>query len=227
MGGLHAGSDADLHFQARFEQSHLPQAITGLDLRLIMVNAATSRLLGRPVDELIGMHVDTLTHPDAAASRARELLDGDASGMLEYERVYQRPDGRGVPVRLFATLVRDPSGAPQNIAAFLVDLTDQKHAEEALRSRERCSRLSWSGPPTWPSSTRRTGPSCTRTPPSPASATPRTRCSASRVSTSSIPRTGTSWRQPSRRCRGGRRRPCHWSTGTTTPTAGSAGSKRG
>jgi diguanylate cyclase (GGDEF)-like protein/PAS domain S-box-containing protein len=136
MSPLHDGLDADLHFQARFEQSHLPQAITGLDLRLIRVNAATSRLLGRPMKDLIGVHVDTLTHPDAATSRAPELLEEGASGMLEYERAYQRPDGIAVPVRLFATLVRDPDGAPLNIAAFLVDLTDQKRAEEALRSRE-------------------------------------------------------------------------------------------
>jgi diguanylate cyclase (GGDEF)-like protein/PAS domain S-box-containing protein len=136
MSGLEAGWGADLHFQARFEQSHLPQAITGLDLRLVMVNAAMSRLLDRSVEELIGMHVDILTHPDAPASRARELLGEDASGMLEYERVYQRPNGIRVPARLFATLVRDGDGAPQNIAAFVVDLTDQKRAEEALRSRE-------------------------------------------------------------------------------------------
>jgi PAS domain S-box-containing protein len=104
-----------------------------------MVNAAMSRLLGSPVEELIGVHVDTLTHRDGPASRARELLEEDASGMLEYERVYQRPDGTLVPARLFATLVRDQDGAPQNIAAFVVDLTDQKRAEEALRCRESLS----------------------------------------------------------------------------------------
>ena len=135
MSGLQAEFGADQHFQARFEQSHLPQAITGLDLRLVMVNAAMSRLLGRSVEELIGVHVDTLTHPDAPASRARELFE-DASGTLEYERVYQRPDGVRISARLFATLVRDQDGAPQNIAAFVVDLTDQKRAEEALRIRE-------------------------------------------------------------------------------------------
>ena len=41
-----------------------------------------------------------------------------------------------MPVRLFATLVHDQDGAPQNIAAFVVDLTDQKRAEDALRCRE-------------------------------------------------------------------------------------------
>lgn len=136
MRGLHTTSGAELHFQARFEQSHLPQAITGLDLRLVRVNAAMGRLLGRSVEELIGVHVDTLTHPEAPASRAGELLEEGATDELEYERVYQRPDGTPVPARLFATLVRDPDGAPQNIAAFVVDVTDQKRAEEALKSRE-------------------------------------------------------------------------------------------
>lgn len=136
MRRVHEAARANLHFQARFEQSQLPQAITGLDLRVVAVNAAMGKLLGRSVEELVGVHVDTLTHPDAPASRARELLEEGASGELEYERVYRRPDGTPVPVRLFATLVRDGAGEPQNIAAFVVDLTDQKRAEEALRSRE-------------------------------------------------------------------------------------------
>lgn len=136
MCGLRVASGVDQHFQARFEQSQLPQAITGLDLRLVMVNEAMSRLLGRSVEQLIGVHVDTLTHPEAWPSRAWELLVEGASGELEYERVYQRPEGTPVPVRLFATLVRDPGGAPQSIAAFVVDLADQKRAEESLRSRE-------------------------------------------------------------------------------------------
>ncbi|MET0788467.1 MAG: PAS domain S-box protein, partial [Cellulomonas sp.] len=136
MHGLHDASIADPFFQARFDHSHLPQAITGPDLRLAMVNAAMARLLGRSVEELTGVHVDTLTHPEAPTSRARELLEDGATGELEYERVYQRPDGTAVPARLFATLVRDPGGEPRNIAAFVVDLTDQKRAEEALRSQE-------------------------------------------------------------------------------------------
>lgn len=136
MHALQDASGVDLHFQARFDQSNLPQAITGLDLRLVMVNAAMGRLLGRSVEELIGVHVDTLTHPEAPPSRAGELLMDGASGELEYERVYQRPDGTPVPARLFATLVRDPGGAPQNIAAFVVDLGAQKLAEATLRSRE-------------------------------------------------------------------------------------------
>jgi diguanylate cyclase (GGDEF)-like protein/PAS domain S-box-containing protein len=136
MWGPPAASGVDRHLQARFEQSHLPQAITGLDLRLVMVNEAMGSLLGRSVEELIGVYVDTLTHPEAPASPAWELLEEGMSGQLEFERVYQRPDGTPVPARLFATLVRDPGGAPQNIAAFVVDLTDQKRAEEALRSRE-------------------------------------------------------------------------------------------
>jgi hypothetical protein len=89
MGALQAGLDADLHLQARFEQSHLPQAITGLDLHLVSVNAAMSRLLSMPVEELNGAHVDDLTHPGTPASRAWELLEEGASGLLEYGRAHQ------------------------------------------------------------------------------------------------------------------------------------------
>jgi diguanylate cyclase (GGDEF)-like protein/PAS domain S-box-containing protein len=123
--------------QARFEQSHLPQAITGLDLRLEAVSEAMGRLLGRRADELIGVHVDCLTPPDAPSSQAHELLESGASGELDYERVYQRPDGTRVPVRVFASLVRDTDGAPLSISVYVVDLTDQQRAEDALRGREK------------------------------------------------------------------------------------------
>ncbi len=225
MCGLHAGSVPDLHSQSIFEQSPLPQAIAGLDLRLVAVNAAMSTLLGRPADELIGLHVDSFKHPDAPTSRACELLDDHAGGMLEYERVYHRPDDVEVPVRLFATLVRDGSGTPQHISAFVVDLTDQKRAEEALRGKDALFQPCWSGRRTWPWSTHRTAPSSTRTPRWPASASPRNRSSASRGSTSSILRTGISSRQRSSRSSAGPTSRCRGSTGTSMPMAASDGSK--
>jgi len=130
-------SDADVMMRARFEQSHLPQAITGLDLRLVAVNEALGRLLGRPADDLIGVHVDCLTPPGAPSSRASELLENGVIGELDYVRIFQRPDGTRVPARLFASLVRDANGDPHSVAVFVVDLTDQQRAEDALRSRER------------------------------------------------------------------------------------------
>lgn len=79
--------EADALMRARFEQSHLPLAIAGLDMRLVAVNEAMGRLLGRPVNELIGVRIDCLTSPETPSSRASELLESGASGELDNEGV--------------------------------------------------------------------------------------------------------------------------------------------
>jgi diguanylate cyclase (GGDEF)-like protein/PAS domain S-box-containing protein len=128
---------SDRHFRARFEQSSLAQAVTDLDLRLTAVNNAMCELLGRSAVELVGMHVDDLAHPSGSPSRARELLHDTSRHDLEYERVYERPDGTIVPARLIASLVADDEGRPHSIASFVVDLSAQKQAEYTLAERER------------------------------------------------------------------------------------------
>ncbi len=127
---------SEKHLLARFEQSSLAQALTDLDLRLTAVNHAMCELLGRTTEELLGTHVDELGHPSGPPSRARELLDGASERDLEYERVYERPDGTPVPARLIASVLADDEGRPHRIAAYIVDLTAQKQAETALGERE-------------------------------------------------------------------------------------------
>ncbi|QWZ07367.1 EAL domain-containing protein [Nocardioides panacis] len=124
------------HFRARFEQSSLAQALTDLDLRLTAVNGAMCDLLGRTSEELLGMHVDELAHPTCPPSRAQELLHDPSTHDLEYERVYERPDGTPVPARLIASLLADDEGRPHSIASFVVDLSAQRQAESALKERE-------------------------------------------------------------------------------------------
>jgi PAS domain S-box-containing protein len=173
------------------------------------------------------VHVDTLTHPDAATSRAPELLEEGASGMLEYERAYQRPDGIAVPVRLFATLVRDPDGAPLNIAAFLVDLTDQKRAEEALRSRETLFQALLE---------RASDVAVVNAPDGTVMYANTTVSSFGYTPEQVLGQKGLDFVHPEDRhlveaafaqIQGGRKKRCRWSTGTTTRAATSDGSKHG
>ena len=44
----------------------MAQAVTDLELRLTAVNRAMCELLGRTAEELLGKHVDELTHPSRA-----------------------------------------------------------------------------------------------------------------------------------------------------------------
>ncbi|MET0523714.1 MAG: PAS domain S-box protein, partial [Nocardioides sp.] len=110
--------------------------MTDLELRLTAVNEAMCALLGRTAEELLGKHVDEFVDPSGPTCRAQELLLERSSGDLQYERVYERPDGSLVPARLIASLLADDEGRPHSIAAFAMDLTAQKQAESALKERE-------------------------------------------------------------------------------------------
>ena len=128
--------ETEEHFRARFVQSSLAQAVTDLELRLTAVNRAMCELLGRTAEELLGKHVDDLADPSGPPSRARELMQQGSLHDLEYERVYERPDGTLVPARLIASLLVDEEGRAHSIASFAVDLSAQKQAEAALGERE-------------------------------------------------------------------------------------------
>src|SRR3954466_8723046 len=82
------------------------------------------------------MHVDDFAHTGGPPSRARELLRTMSPDDLEYERLYERPDGTLVPARLIASLLADEQGRAHSIASFVVDLSDQRKAETALGKRE-------------------------------------------------------------------------------------------
>jgi PAS domain S-box-containing protein len=90
------GSEAE--FRAAFEQSAAPMSqadcATG---RLLRVNAAYCRLLGRSEQELVGTHFADFTHPDdreADHESFRRLASGERS-VREVEKRYVRPDGSG------------------------------------------------------------------------------------------------------------------------------------
>jgi len=120
-------------FIARFDQSRLPQVLVDNDGRYQAVNDAFCALVGRPRSELVGAHPTQITHPDDTG--AGEILlaamrrgDVDAS---QVERVFMDPDGRPVPVRIDATLLRDADGLPSGCAASMLDLRPLRESEQA------------------------------------------------------------------------------------------------
>jgi PAS domain S-box-containing protein len=102
----------------------------------IYANARAAEITGYEVDELLGMGIKDLVHPDEL-SKVRETyrrrLEGQ-SAPRHYETRFVRKDGSAVPVEL--------SGAKtmwQGVTADLVmirDIAERKGAEEALRKSE-------------------------------------------------------------------------------------------
>ena len=64
-------ADAEARFSSAFENSGMGMTITSLEGRYVRVNPAFARMVGRSVAELVGMHVQEVTHPEDVGREAR------------------------------------------------------------------------------------------------------------------------------------------------------------
>jgi PAS domain S-box-containing protein len=127
-----------------FKSSSVGIATDPLDRGAKSVNPAFQRLLGYTESELQNLTVFDFTHEDDQEA-TRKLRDGvltGAQGSYRLEKRYRRKDGTIVWADVSASVVPPPT---DNTSAFLaiivVDITDRKRAEEALRASEERWRL--------------------------------------------------------------------------------------
>ena len=124
--------------RAAFDQASIGRTLTRPDGRLARANQALCAMLGYSAAELERMSFADITHPDDMAS-SRECIRALLAGELQtcqLEKRYLHRDGRVVWTSVNATLVRDADGAPLYFVTDIIDITERKRAEEALRRSE-------------------------------------------------------------------------------------------
>ena len=123
--------ESERRFRTLFEQAQAGMSFVGLDGRMMSVNPAFRLLVGYTDDELRGLTITDITHPEdvAATTEAmRVMLAGEAPG-LRYEKRFLRKDGHSVWADVNARLVRDHSGKPLHFQTVVVDIADRKWNE--------------------------------------------------------------------------------------------------
>lgn len=120
---------------------HAPTAMTTTDLdgRILRANRACAELLGRSVDQMVGLSQAELVHDDdrdgLLAAYAALRADG---GEFRQEFRYPRRDGSEMQALHYGALVANADGEPQMIISELVDrsaLFAANREAEALRER--------------------------------------------------------------------------------------------
>jgi diguanylate cyclase (GGDEF)-like protein/PAS domain S-box-containing protein len=126
---------AEEQYRTAFEFAPVGMAQLDLEGRFLRVNRAFGDLFGHDPDDVLGMSITTLCHPDEAddvATAAQGLADGSRR-THRGERRYLHAKGHAVWVGVSAVSVTDPSGAVSHVLAHFQDVTDRKRFESQLQ----------------------------------------------------------------------------------------------
>src|SRR5882757_9706934 len=109
---------------------------SGLQGRVLETNDAFLHLVGHDRDDLVSGRIrwTDLTPPEWRERDRRALAELSSNTIAQpYEKEFLRKDGSRVPVLIGGALFEE--GGNEGVA-FVLDLTERKRAEEALRERE-------------------------------------------------------------------------------------------
>lgn len=136
-----------LRDEVAFRRAMGDSAVIGLrarDLegRVTFVNPAFCRMVGLPEEALVGclppMPYWSPERMDEYEQRVDQVLSGQAS-VAPFETLFRHADGRRFPVVIYDAPLRDADGRHTGWMSSIIDVTEQKHAEE--RERQQLERL--------------------------------------------------------------------------------------
>ena len=130
--------ESEKRFRAIFDQSPLGIALVDMQGHPIISNAPLSKMLGYSSDELSKMKFTDFTYPedvDKDLNQFAALIEGKISS-YKLEKRFVHKNRSLVWVNLSVTILRDESGAAQDIIGMAEDITDRKKSEETLLASE-------------------------------------------------------------------------------------------
>ncbi len=125
-------------FRLMFRHSAAGFVIVGLDFRFQRANPSFCRMLGYSEAELQEKTFQDVTLPEdrpVGADLTRETLDGKHE-MFHLEKRYVRKDGAVIWGLVSSALVRDRQGRPLHFVTQILDITERRAAEDALKQSE-------------------------------------------------------------------------------------------
>jgi diguanylate cyclase (GGDEF)-like protein/PAS domain S-box-containing protein len=124
-------------FRTAFENAPTGMVLTdvsGVEPVLVQCNTQYATIVGRTLEELIGLQMTVMSHDDdvAAALEGRRALIAGEIDRHHMEIRTQRPDGSWIWCSLTRSLVRDADGQPKYSLSQVTDITEAKLAHERI-----------------------------------------------------------------------------------------------
>ncbi|RPJ25407.1 MAG: PAS domain S-box protein, partial [Chloroflexi bacterium] len=128
---------------AVYEHLHIGIVEASLDGKYMDVNEEFCRILGYSKKELLRLGVRDCTHEDdyGLDIKLHEQLVAGKIPVYELEKRYVRKDGGIIWVELTRSLVRGANGEPLHTLGVVIDISDHKQVERALRESAENLRL--------------------------------------------------------------------------------------
>ena len=133
--------ETELELRAMVDQASAGIARVGLDGVVLSANARFAQILGTTTERLIGATTADVTHPDDVAPTKALLAAALEGGAGQVEKRYFRDDGSIVWAITSLQRLLDPDGKPRGFIAVIVDISEAKANEAALRESEERFRL--------------------------------------------------------------------------------------
>jgi PAS domain S-box-containing protein len=130
-------------FRALFEYSMVGKSLTAPDGKLLQVNQAFAHMLGYTIEEFRNVNFADITHPDDVAESREGLrcLLANERESYRVEKRYFHKNGGIVWADVSSCLLKDANGEPQYFVTSIVNITERRLAEEALKRSEGEMRL--------------------------------------------------------------------------------------
>lgn len=131
--------ESEARFRKIFTEGPLAMGIAGPDMRSLQVNETMCRMLGRTAEEVIGRLVSDFTPPENKAEFSDSLakLGRGEIPVVRSEKPFMRKGGDMGWADVTVMAIRDDGGHLLYYLTMVVDVTDSKQREEALRASER------------------------------------------------------------------------------------------
>jgi two-component system, cell cycle sensor histidine kinase and response regulator CckA len=126
-------------FRTVFEQAAVGTAQLLPNGRIVRSNARYSEILGYTPDQLRRISLKQITHPEDFALDRESIgrVFDQGTDTFEAEKRFIHRDGAIVWAQFFSRAIRHEDGSIKYVIASIIDITERKRAEEALRRRER------------------------------------------------------------------------------------------
>lgn len=119
-------------------EAPLSIATVGLDKRFLGCNREFCTFLGYSEEELRQRTITDVTHPEDQSigmADMRAVVAGEKT-TSRHEKRYLRKDGAPVWGEVSINLIRNNQGQPLNFLAFILDISERKRVEEALKTTD-------------------------------------------------------------------------------------------